>query len=231
MIYRMPRVRAAIALVTSLFLCSALAAPFSLQVGEARIQLDAPVGYADTTFTGSPRLQELAESLTSASNRILLFALTDADLRSFTLGDRPEFRRYMLVATPRALERQRVEPAAFQRMAEEALRGFEQPAEGGDITASLEKQPVGTRVALAQLRRDADVVALLHGTRLEPTRIPRMFGYDERQNFMLSTSTLLLARGKILNLSVFTLYTSPADAAWIRAVTDEWVDRLQRLNP
>ena len=49
--------------------------------------LDTPPGFTDTTELASPRLQDAAESLTPASNRILLFALTDADLRRFTLGD------------------------------------------------------------------------------------------------------------------------------------------------
>ncbi|HEY9530456.1 MAG TPA: hypothetical protein VIQ55_03635 [Burkholderiales bacterium] len=191
--------------------------------------LDSPAGYADTTFTGSPRLQELAESLTSASNRILLFAVSDADLRRFTLGDPPEFRRYMLVATPRTMERERVAQPAFERLAEEALRGLGPPAEG-DIAKHLEAQPVGASTALAELRRDPAAVSVLRGTRLEPTRIPRMFGHDERQNFMLSSSTLMLVRGKVLNLSVFTLYDSADDAAWIRTVTVRWTEQLQRLN-
>src|ERR1700741_1638638 len=80
-----------------------LAAPFAVQVGEARIGLDAPPGFADTGFTGSPRLQELGESLTSASNRVLLFAVSDADLRRFTLGDPLELRRYMVAVTPRGM--------------------------------------------------------------------------------------------------------------------------------
>ena len=192
--------------------------------------LDSPPGYADTTFTGSPRLQELAESLTSASNRILLFAISDADLRRFTLGEPPEFRRYMLVATPRTMEREHVAQAAFERMAEEALRGLRPPAGGGDIAQHLEAQPVGASTALAELRRDPAAVSVLRGTRLEPTRIPRMFGHDERQNFMLSSSTLMLVRGKVLNLSVFTLYDSADDAAWISSVTGRWIEQLQRLN-
>src|SRR4029450_8217966 len=77
MIYRMPHVRVATASIAWLFLSGALAAPFAVQVGEARIGVDAPPGFADTTFTGSPRLQELAEALTSPSNRILLFAISD----------------------------------------------------------------------------------------------------------------------------------------------------------
>lgn len=192
--------------------------------------LDAPPGYADTTFTGSPRLQELAESLTSASNRILLFAISDADLRRFTLGDPPDFRRYLLVATPRSLEREHVAPPAFQRMTEDALRGFRALPPDGDLAKHLEGQPVGASSALAELRREPAAVSLLRGTRLEPTKIPRLFGTDERQNFMLSTSTLMLVRGKVLNLSVFTLYDSAEDAAWIRAMTNDWVDLLRRRN-
>jgi hypothetical protein len=191
--------------------------------------LDAPAGFADTTFTGSPRLQELAESLTSASNRILLFAVSDADLRRFSQGEPPEFRRYMLVATPRAMERERVAAAAFRRMADD-LAGASRAPEGGEIAGQLEGQPVGALRPLAELRRDPAVVSLLQGTRLEPTKIPRVFGTDERQNFMLTSSTLMLARGKVLSVSVFTRYDSPDDAAWVRAVTAAWIDQLRRLN-
>ncbi len=192
--------------------------------------LDAPPGYADTTFTGSPRLQELAEALTSASNRVLLFAISDGDLRRFSVGDPPELRRYMLVATPKVLERERIDPPAFERMAADAMRGFTPLPEGSDIAKVLEGQPVGQASALAALRRDPAVLSLLQGTRLPPTRIPRLFGSDERQNYMLSSSTLMLVRGKALNLHVFTAYDSAQDAAWVRAVTARWVDDLQRLN-
>ena len=192
--------------------------------------LDAPAGFADTTFTGSPRLQELAESLTSASNRILLFAVSDADLRRFSQGEPPEFRRYMLVATPRAMERERVAPAAFRRMADEMAGALRALPEGGELASQLESQPVGALRPLAELRRDAGAVSLLQGTRLEPTKIPRVFGSEERQNFMLTSGTLMLSRGKVLSVSVFTRYEAPADAAWVRAVTGEWVDQLQRLN-
>ena len=66
-----------------------------MQVGESRIGLDAPPGFADTAFTGSPRLQELAESLTSASNRILLFAISvtrflNGTMTSLAFAETPE---------------------------------------------------------------------------------------------------------------------------------------------
>src|SRR3954469_10643223 len=86
------------------------AAPFAVQLGDTRLGLDAPPGFSDTGFTGSPRRQELAESLTSASNKILLFALSDADVRRFGQGDPPEAKRYMIVVTPKGMEHQRIAP-------------------------------------------------------------------------------------------------------------------------
>jgi hypothetical protein len=204
----------------------AWSAPFAVQIGDTRVVLDAPAGYADTTFTGSPRLQELAESLTSASNRILLFAISDDDLRRFSVGDPPEFRRYMIVATPKVMERERVSARAFERMAQDALRGLEAAPAGADLARYLEAQPVGASRALAE----STVASRLQGTRLEPTKIPRLFGSDERQNFAVSSSTLMLVRGKALSLLVYTAYASVDDTAWVRGVTTRWIEQLQRLN-
>src|SRR5438552_3274143 len=114
-------------LAAFLLVGSAVAAPFAVQVGETRIGLDAPPGFADTGFTGSPRLMELAEALTPASNKILLFAISDADLRRFTLGDTPELRRYMIAVTPKGLERERVSPAAFGAFVRDSLAALGSP--------------------------------------------------------------------------------------------------------
>jgi hypothetical protein len=204
---------------------SVSAAPFAIQLGDTRLGLDAPPGFADTGFTGSPRLQELAESLTSASNRILLFAVSDADLRRFMVGDTPEFRRYMIAVTPKGLERERVSPAAFSVFVGEALRELgSQPAEG-DVQKYLYAQPPGKPSLLAELRREPDVVSVLQGT-----RVPGQRRASEAPQYALSTTTLMLLRGKALNLSVHTLYESAADLDWIRVTTARWIDEIARLN-
>ena len=222
----MARVRVAATLLAFLFVNGALAAPFAVQVGEARIGLDAPPGFADTSFTGSPRLQELAESLTSPSNRILLFAISDGDLRKFTLGDPPEFRRYMIAVTPKELERERVGAQRFAEFAASALRevGERPPADKG-FTEYLDQQPAGRPVMLAELRREAEVVSVLVGARIPPQ--PR----SEKQQYALSTTSLLHLRGKVLSLSVYGAYESPADRDWIRGITTRWIDDIQRFNP
>src|SRR3954464_3381401 len=103
------RVRCACFLIVFLF-GSAWAAPFAVQVGDARLALDTPPGFSDVQMTGSPRLLELGEALTSASNRILVLAPEEAAVRRFSLGDPPQLRRYVIAVTPKGLESARVTP-------------------------------------------------------------------------------------------------------------------------
>lgn len=218
----MPIVRAlAFPLLAALSL-SCAAAPFAVRLGAERVALDAPPGFADALELGSPRLQELAESLTSASNRIVLFALTDADLRRFSLGDAPELRRYLLVATPRAMERDRVGLAQFRGFAADAARGLGVPAQPADLRRHLDAQPPGRPSLIAELRRTPQAVTLLVGSRLA--------GPEGKSVYLLSTTTLLLVQAKALSLAAYTGYDDDADLDWLRDTTLRWVDELQRLN-
>jgi hypothetical protein len=196
-----------------------------VRVGESRIALDAPPGFADTSFIGSPRLQELAESLTSPSNRILLFALSDGDLRKFSVGDPLELRRYMLVVTPKELEREHVGRTAFGQFASAALRDVgEMLPPGRSFSEYFDSQAPGKPGVLGELRRDPEVTSMLVGARVESP------GRTEKRQYVVSSTTLMLVRGKALNLGVFSAYESPADVEWVRTVTARWIDDLQRLN-
>jgi len=202
------------------------AAPFAVQLGDTRIGLDAPPGFSDTSAMSSPRLQELAESVTSASNRILMFAITDADLRRFQAGDTPEFRRYMTVVTPRGMEHERVSATAFRSFVGDALTGLGATAPAGDVFPYLDSQPHGRASLLAELRREPEIVSVMQGTRIPGTG--QRFG--EKPRYAISSTTLMLLRGKALNLSIYSLYESPDDAQWIRTTTARWIDEILRLN-
>lgn len=204
----------------------AWAAPFAVPVGDARIGLEAPPGFADTGFTGSPRLREIAETLTSASNRILLFAISDGDLRLFMQGDHPELRRFMIAVTPRALEDQSVTTSQFDAFVGDALHELGGPAPAqGDVLKYLDAQPRGKAALLGELRRDTTVVSVLQGTRL-----PDPPGFGAKPEYMLSTTTLLALRGKALSVSVYSAYQSADDLAWIKLATARWIEDLQHLN-
>jgi hypothetical protein len=201
------------------------AAPFAVQVGDMRLGLDAPPGFADTAFTGSPRLQDLGESLTSASNRILLFAISDADLRAFMAGDRGEMKRYMLIAIPKGSEQDSLSTGAFAKLAGGSLRDLGAPPPAGtEYPRYLDTQPPGRSALLAELAREPTVMSILQGSRLPPQR------RNEPPTYVLSTTTLLLLRGKALNLAVYSAYETDLDVEWIRTVTARWIDEIKRLN-
>lgn len=204
------------------------AAPFATTIGGERVILDAPPGFADTGFLASPRLQELAESTTSASNRILLFAITDADLRRFMAGDSYDLRRYMLAVTPKGMEREKMDERLFATLAADSLRDLGPPAPTTDFRRHLEGQAEGKAVLLSELRRQPGLVSILQGTRLV---LPGtgFFGSPKAQ-LVLATTTLVRLRGKAVQLVVYAAFDSPEDPGWITTVTARWIEELQRLN-
>lgn len=222
MVDRMAPVRAFVLTLLAAAALPCAAAPFAVHLGETRVVLDAPAGFADTLDLGSPRLQELAQGLTSASNRILLFALTDADLRRFSVGDTPALRQYLLVATPRAHERESASLSQFRAFAAEAVRPLGDPAQPRDLRAFLDTQPVGRAQLLAELQRTPVMVSLLIGTRLPPR--------EGEAQYLLTTMTLMLVRGKPLIATAYAGYGADVSEAGLRELTQRWIADLQRLN-
>jgi hypothetical protein len=208
----------------------AMAAPFTVRLGLEKIALDALPGFTDTMDLASPRLQDLAATLTSASNRILLFALTDTDLRRFTNGDPLDAkRRYMMAVTPKGLERERVGAELFGALVADSLRDFGKPVPVTDLAIFLESRPIGLANLLAELKKEPTAVSVLQATRLPPLPGERMFDKTTPQ-YLLFTTTFVLLRGKALLLTVYTLFHEPADMDWLKLATQRWVDDLQRLN-
>jgi hypothetical protein len=205
------------------------AAPFSVRLGLEKLVLDSPPGFSDTSELASPRLQDLGASLVSASNRILLFALTDADLRRFTNGDPLDAKqRYLLAATPRALERERVTSEQFAGTVAISQSELGKPPQG-DLLQYLAKQPPGKSSVLAELKRDASVFSVLQGTKLISP--PAGFLSSEKPpQYVLSTTTLLLLHGKTLQLTAFTSLDAAEDMDWLKLITERWIAELLRLN-
>ena len=65
---------------------------------------------------------------------------------------------------------------------------------------------------------------------LQGARAPDPPRGKEAPRYLLSSTTLLLVRGRALNLSLYSNYDTPADLEWIRTTTLRWVDDIQRLN-
>ncbi|MBC7802445.1 MAG: hypothetical protein H7Y16_01100 [Candidatus Parcubacteria bacterium] len=209
---------------------TAAAAPFTIRLGLERIVLDTPPGFTDTTDLASPRLQDLADTLTSASNRILMFALSDADVRRFTQGEMLDAKRYMIAVTPKGLERERVTPAQLAAYIGDSMQGLGKPVESTDIVKFLEAQPIGKAHLIAELKREPNVVSVLQATRHPP--LPgKVFWESSRPQYLFFTTTIFLVRGKAIQLAVFSLYDGAEDVEWLKTITLRWQEELQRLNP
>jgi len=206
------------------------AAPFTVRLGLERIALDTPPGFTNTTELASPRLQDLADTLTSASNRILIFALSDGDVRRFSQGEQLNAKRYMIAVTPRGLEHEWVSPEQLAAYVADSLQNLGKPAEtGDDMVKFLESQPVGKANLIAELKKEPPLVSVLQATRLPPLPGKRFFDPSTPQ-YLFFTTTIFLVRGKAIQLAVYTLYDGPPDVEWLKTISRRWVDELQRLN-
>jgi len=205
------------------------AAPFSVRLGIEKLVLDAPPGFTDTTELASPRLASVSETLTPASNRILIFALSDEDVRRFTLGDPVDIKRYMILVTPKGLENQRVSPEQFNAEVGDSLKNLGERLETPDLAKFLEPQPMGKAFLLAELKREPGVVSILQASRYLDRPAATFWG-SPTPRYLAYTTTLFLVRGKMLQIRVYSFYDTPADIEWLKAITQRWQDDLLRLN-
>ena len=217
------------ALLAALPTCG-VAAPFTVRLGLEKIALDALPGFTDTMDLASPRLLDLAATLTSPSNRVLLFALTDADLRRFQNGDPADKkRRYVMAVTPKELERERVGGDLFKSFVSASLRDLGKAEQVADLPKFLESRPIGVPNLLTEPKEAPASVSLMQATRLPPLPGERIFDRSTPQ-YLVFTTTFVLLRGKTLILTIYTLFYEPADIDWLTFSSQRWVDDLQRLN-
>jgi len=205
------------------------AAPFTVRLGLEKLVLDAPPGFSDTTELASPRLSSVSETLTPASNKILIFALSDDDVRRFTLGDPLDIKRYMILVTPKGLENQRVSQEQFSAEVGDSLKNLGERLETPDLVKYLEKQPMGKAFLLAELKREPGTVSVLQASRYLDRPATTFWG-SPTPRYLFYTTTLFLIRGKMLQIKVYSFYDSPADIEWLKAITQRWQDELLRLN-
>jgi hypothetical protein len=205
------------------------AAPFSVRLGIEKLVLDAPPGFTDTTELASPRLSSVSESLTPASNRILIFALSDDDVRRFTLGDPLDIKRYMILVTPKAMEQQRVSLEQFSTHVGDSLQNLGAKLETPDLAKFLKDQPMGKAHLLAELKREPSTVSVLQISRYLDRPATTIWG-SPTPRYLCYTTTLFLLRGKILQFRVYSFYDAPDDLDWLKAMTLRWQEELLRLN-
>lgn len=150
-------------------------------------------------------------------------------MRRFNSGDAPELKQYLLVVTPKSLEFERMSAATFDRYVAEGRKGMGTPIEG-DLTKILEARPPRELVLAAELPREPDAMAVIRAQRVPPAEAGGMFSSPKPSQYVLSSTAVVLLRGKPLTLTVTTGYERKADLDWLRETTQRWIEELRRLN-
>jgi len=122
----------------------------------------------------------------------------------------------------------RVDSARFAAIVGDSMRDIGPAAGGDDYIKHLDTLPEGTQSLLAELRRDAEAVSVLQGARLL-VRATK-FWESDKWRYIVSTHTMFLLRGKVLQLVIYSSYEGKQDLDWIRSTTQRWLEDLVRLN-
>ena len=172
-----------------------------------------------------PRI--FAKSVCSVNGRMIR-RMTAVRISAFLLAG---FALHCAAApSPATIGNERFSPQRFGEFADAAQRELGERVPAGKIfTEYFDQQPLGKSSVVGELRRDPEVRSLLLGARVPPNTRLQPPGAPKQQ-YALSTISLLLVRGKALSLTVYSAYDSQADLDWIRAITARWIDDLQRLN-
>ena len=132
----------------------------------------------------------------------------------------------MIAVTPRELQTARVTLPAFHGLVADAMRDLGTPPDPKlALRTYLDAEPRRAKL-IAELRKDQDVVSIIQGARLPDAPRSR----SEPPRYLLSSTTLMLVRGKALNLALYTLHNGPEDVEWLRTATLRWIEELQQLN-
>ena len=82
---------------------------------------------------------------------------------------------------------------------------------------------------IEELKKEPETVSVLQATRL-PEIPGEKFWNSSTPQYLVFTTTLMLVRGRALQLSGYAIYRQPADIDWLKDITQRWQDEIRRLN-
>jgi hypothetical protein len=228
----------ALMLVQAVVQAQSDAAPHRVTVGPAEVLLPLPVGFAEAS-TDAPALWRTGELLTPPSNRLLAFFVSAGDLQRVVAGQAPDMRRYFMVQTFRAAERDTFTDKGFAEI-KDVLRS--------QYKTALQQVPLQTKEHLDAASRQLGKQAGRPELTLKVGEMLPLEVFDERatslsiaalSKVVINTDavvreiplamamTTLAARGKIVYFYAYSVYDSPQDIAWCRQVTLDWLAELR----
>ncbi len=231
---------ALLALWTAAFLLTATvagAAPVKVTVGGKTLDIPLPAGFVDTA-TAAPQLKQLGEKqFVSQDSRLLVYGVEQAGLERLKKNQGVPIQRYLQVQIPRQLENASATTADFAELKKlvvqqnadlgkpESQLAALPKGKLGELTAEKAKlsQP-GAPLTIGVLRDDPRSLTVLTLSRFE-TKAGKTTTI-----YVLTATSHILVKDKLLHFYLYTDYLKPADAEWLRETSDAWLKAALQSN-
>ncbi len=194
-----------------------------LKVGKASVVLPPPAGFEEVSRT-APQLAQMGRQMTAQSNRFVALYMPAGFVERLQRGEMADLNRYMSVQTIRATEKMVYEGSAIAELFSTVRR---------EMTTSLTTQNFDQGGVAVQRQGAAGAIfdetpysiSAIHTVNFNAT-----VGGENRAGQMVTATTFAIIKGKVLNIVVFTPYTSPRDLQWAKDTTTAWVRDIAQVN-
>ena len=204
-----------------------------VNIGGVLFDVKSPAGFHEISAI-SPETRRMAETMTPPTNRLLGVFVSESDLKRVKKGDFPELTRYMLLQTFRQMENRIMSGPDFYQ----AASGIKK--QQNTLQDSV-KDKVGNLLdgATDKLSKEYDISMKMKMGEQIPLGIfndqPKSFGFANLVKYQLEAegvksehvvaggTSMLLHKGKILFVYVYSTYKSKKDIEWVKATSIKWL--------
>lgn len=238
---------AAIVMAAAPYCASAQGSSERIAIGREQIAFPVPVTYVSTTSI--PVLRRMAEAATQDTHR-LLFALYPAeDVEAWRSGKPLRGERYFLVQTEKQGEAQLLSHADFSSLKLALKQRVASRVVSNDAAARKQQSD-------AQRQADSNIPELLRELSLPPmtmkigettilgiadeqsasistasaTKVSVVSGGQPKEAVLVSVSTVLLVKGKLVNIYGYSSYTGTEDLRWLKNESKALVNQFVAAN-
>lgn len=214
--------------------------PATYLIGGTPIVVPTPPNFLETS-KHSPEMWKRAQTFSTASTRVLAHYAPESELRTFEAGGEVRLGQYMYVQTPMRAENMTATQAQFDglRTRVVALQADLASKLGSKVRNEVARASkefgaqqgehlnvkVGEIVPVSMDRNDGK--ALIYTTL---TSVRESQNDAAHESNILTSSAMVLVKGKVLSLSINRIMKSPKDIQIVRSFASEWVAAIAAAN-
>jgi hypothetical protein len=221
--------------------------PSGVTVGRTPIALPVPDGYVSSA--GIPALRTLAEGATQSTHRLLVGLFRQEDVDAWRSGKPMRSDRYFLIQTEKQAETESMSQAEYAQLKGALRQRVAARVVANDTTANRQtmtdqrqldanlpalrkqlalppmKMSIGETAILGISEELASSFSTVSATKLSAVSEGRTVGA-----VMLSVSTVLWCKGKLINIYGYSTYNGPNDLSWLQGESSRLVAKLLAAN-